>query len=113
MLHSPEIILDEYVVSSSHGFLPTDLPVQRLPHVYYEPWENLVAELPSLIQQEKIRYLVDKLPVLTTTWLQTEPEWRRAYSILGFLTHAYIWGGEKPRDVSIIMQGPYYFYFCV
>ncbi|KAJ6171440.1 Indoleamine 2-3-dioxygenase [Penicillium chermesinum] len=99
MLQSSSIVLDEYRVSSSHGFLPTELPLRRLPHVYYEQWENLAGQLSTLIQQDKIRDLIDALPVLTTTWLQTEPEWRRAYSILGFLTHAYIWGGQKPRDV--------------
>lgn len=101
MLQSSDIVLDEYAVSSSHGFLPTDLPVSRLPHAYYEPWEKLADDLPELIGQKKIQGLIDSLPVLTTTWLQTEPEWRRAYSILGFLTHAYVWGGEQPKDVSV------------
>ncbi|KAJ5443790.1 Indoleamine 2-3-dioxygenase [Penicillium daleae] len=99
MIPSAEINLDDYAVSPAHGFLPTGLPLQNLPNEYYAPWENLAIRLPDLIQTGQIRRLVDALPVLTTTWLQTEPEWRRAYSILGFLTHAYIWGGEKPKDV--------------
>lgn len=100
MIPSPEINLDDFAVSPVHGFLPTGLPLQKLPHDYYAPWENLAPRLPDLIQTGQIRALIDALPVLTTTWLQTEPEWRRAYSILGFLTHAYVWGGEKPKDVS-------------
>lgn len=106
MIPSPEINLDDYAVSPDHGFLPSGLPLQKLPHDYYAPWERLAIRLPDLIQTGQIRSLVDALPVLTTTWLQTDPEWRRAYSILGFLTHAYIWGGEKPKDVSSFPQHP-------
>ncbi|KAF3394326.1 Indoleamine 2,3-dioxygenase [Penicillium rolfsii] len=99
MIPSPEINLDDFAVSPAHGFLPTGLPLQRLPNHYYAPWENIAVRLPDLIQTGQIRHVIDALPDLTTTWLVTEPEWRRAYSILGFFSHAYIWGGEKPKDV--------------
>lgn len=99
MLPSPDIRLDEYAISD-HGFLPTGLPLQKLPSSYYGPWENLAVDLPNRIKTGQIRDQVHNLPILTTNHLQNEPEWRRAYSVLGLLTHAYIWGGEKPRDVS-------------
>ncbi|KAJ5899782.1 Indoleamine 2-3-dioxygenase [Penicillium taxi] len=99
MIQSPEINLDEYSVSSEHGFLSCDLPLVKLPHAHYAPWEAIAVQLPNLIQNGQIRCLIEELPVLTTALLETEPEWRRAYSILGFFTHAYIWGGEKPSDV--------------
>jgi len=99
MIPSLNISLDHYVVSADHGFLPKDLPLQRLPHSYYFSWEVLASQLPTLIKTGQIRSLIEKLPILTTSWLRSEPEWRRAYSILGFLTHAYIWGGAKPKDV--------------
>ncbi|KAK2797344.1 hypothetical protein FQN49_008992, partial [Arthroderma sp. PD_2] len=38
------------------------------------------------------------MPVLSTDNLLSIPEWRRAYSILGFLLHGYIWGGDQPAD---------------
>lgn len=110
MIPSPEINLDDYAVSPAHGFLPTGLPLQRLPNDYYAPWENIAVRLPDLIQTGQIRHLIDALPVLTTTWLVTESEWRRAYSILGFFSHAYIWGGEKPKDVSRSCQFPFLSY---
>jgi indoleamine 2,3-dioxygenase len=100
MIQSAEINLENFAISPDHGFLPAGLPLPKLSSSYYAPWENLAVRLPTLIQTGQIRPLVDNLPVLTTSWLQSEPEWRRAYSILGFLTHAYIWGGEKPQDVS-------------
>lgn len=101
MILSPEISLDEYQISSDNGFLPDGLPLSHLPHPYYAPWENLASQLPTLIKTGQIRPLIDNLPILDTRYLLSDPERRRAYSILGFLTHAYIWGGQKPQDVSI------------
>lgn len=101
MILSREISLDEYNISSDNGFLPDYLPLQKLTHSYYTPWENLASQLPILIKTGQIRPLIDNLPILDTFWLLSEPEWRRAYSILGFLTHAYIWGGPKPQDVGL------------
>ena len=42
--------------------------------------------------------MIDRLPIIPTSHLDTEPEWRRAYSILSFMAHGYIWGGEKPSE---------------
>lgn len=103
MILSPEISLEEYHISPDSGFLPDGLPLSQLTHPYYAPWEKLASQLPTLIKTGQIRPLIDSLPVLDTTWLLSEPEWRRAYSILGFLTHAYVWGGQKPQDVSIFI----------
>ncbi|KAJ5738006.1 Indoleamine 2-3-dioxygenase [Penicillium malachiteum] len=97
MIDSPNINLDEYAISEN-GFLPSSLPLAMLTNNYYEPWENIAQHLPALLQSGHIRSMVDKLPLLTTENLRTEPEWRRAYSILGFITHAYIWGGQLPED---------------
>ncbi|KAJ5792287.1 Indoleamine 2-3-dioxygenase [Penicillium pulvis] len=98
MLQSPVIRLEDYAVSDRNGFLPTSPPLAKLPSAYYEPWEALACRLSTLIKDGSIRSKIDNLPILDASWLQTEPEWRRAYSVLGFLTHAYIWGGEKPKD---------------
>ena len=38
------------------------------------------------------------MPVLSTLYLDTIQEKRRAYVILSFLAHGYIWGGSKPVD---------------
>ncbi|KAJ5710351.1 Indoleamine 2-3-dioxygenase [Penicillium malachiteum] len=97
MLESPNINLDEYAISEN-GFLPSSLPLAMLTNKYYEPWENIAQHLPALLQSGHIRSMVKELPLLTTDNLRTEPELRRAYSILGFITHAYIWGGTLPED---------------
>ncbi|KAK6203608.1 tryptophan 2,3 dioxygenase [Scheffersomyces amazonensis] len=88
--------MEDFDVFPNTGFLPNELPLSKLPQDYYQPWENLVNNLPSLILTKRIRKLVEKLPVLSTEYLNSEPEYRRAYQILGFLGHGYIWGTDEP-----------------
>ncbi|KAI2465448.1 indoleamine 2,3-dioxygenase [Annulohypoxylon bovei var. microspora] len=84
---------------SKNGFLPDRKPLRRLSNPYYAPWESLLGDLPSLIKERVIRKAVDRIQVLSTKKLHAEEEWRRAYVVLSFLAHAYIWGGEKPSEV--------------
>lgn len=90
--------LKQFAVSSN-AFLPEHSPLRQLPDSYYEPWEIIIQHLPALVE-DGIRRAVDQMPVLSTDRLQSEPEWRRAYVILAFMTHAYVWGGEHPEEVS-------------
>ncbi|KAI0883783.1 indoleamine 2,3-dioxygenase [Annulohypoxylon maeteangense] len=84
---------------SKNGFLPAREPLRRLPSSYYAPWETLLDDLPLLIKERRIRKAVDRMQGLSTNKLHTEEEWRRAYVVLSFLSHAYIWGGEKASEV--------------
>lgn len=90
--------LEDYNVSPLTGFLPDELPIKRLSNDYYEPWENLVENLPALLLTRRLRGLVDKMPILDAGKLKSEAEWRRACVILGFIAHGYVWGGDKPND---------------
>lgn len=91
-------VLEDFDVSPTHGFLPTEPPCERLNDSYYEPWEHIVDDLQGLILSQRLRGLVNKLPVLSTSSLTTESEWRRAYSVLAFIAHAYIWAESKPAE---------------
>lgn len=93
-------VLGDYDVSVENGFLPSDVPLQTLPDPYYARWETIFGNLQALILSRRLRGLVDSMPVLSTEHLHTEPEWRRAYVILSFMTHAYIWGGDVPMEVG-------------
>ncbi|KAK3944375.1 indoleamine-dioxygenase [Diplogelasinospora grovesii] len=84
---------------STNGFLPDQAPLQTLPDPYYAPWERLVQHLPACLKNQTLRSEVGKLPLLSVNRLATEPEWRRAYVMLVFLAHAYIWGGVKPAEI--------------
>jgi indoleamine 2,3-dioxygenase len=90
--------LADYGLSPTHGFLPQTLPLTRLPDPYYNKWEAIVANLQALILSRRLRGVVDRLPVLSTVGLEHDSEWRRAYSLLGFMLHAYVWGGDEPAD---------------
>ncbi|KAK4206893.1 putative indoleamine 2,3-dioxygenase [Rhypophila decipiens] len=84
---------------TGNGFLPDRVPLSRLPDPYYAPWESLIQSLASHIQDNTVRDHINKLPVLALDRLHTEDERRRAYLILTFFAHGYIWGGAEPADV--------------
>ena len=89
---------EDFDVSPENGFLSAEPPLQSLPQEYYEPWEYVVKNLQGLILSKRLREVVDRLPILSTDRLENEPQWRRAYSTLAFIAHAYIWGGDKPME---------------
>lgn len=90
-------------VSLDNGFLADDLPLELLPDPYYSKWENVVRNLQGLILSRRLRGVVDALPVLSTERLTTKPEWRRAYVVLAFISHAYVWGGDRPAEVGALI----------
>lgn len=100
MIENPIYTLTLYGVSPRRGFLPEQLPLEHLPGAYFHPWEVIVGRLPALIESGQLRSIVDQLPLFDTGRLSTEPEWQRAYVVFSFLTHAYIWGGQRPSEVS-------------
>ncbi|KAL2793600.1 Indoleamine 2,3-dioxygenase [Aspergillus keveii] len=94
----PIPIPSDYGISPDSGFLPSEPPLEQLPDPYYSKWEWIVSNIQSLLMSRRIRRTVDTMPMLSTSYLREEPEWRRAYSILGFILHAYVWGGTKPAE---------------
>ncbi|CAL3972605.1 hypothetical protein PZA11_004322 [Diplocarpon coronariae] len=95
---SPLPVLSDYGISAEYGFLPAELPLERLPDPYYNKWEAIVANLQCLILSKRLRGVIDQLPVLSTAGLEHDSEWRRAYSLLCFMAHGYIWGGDSPSQ---------------
>lgn len=76
-----------------------ELPLEVLPDPYYNPWEAIVANLQALLLSKRLRAVIRNTPVLSTSRLQNLAEWRRAYVLLSFMAHAYIWGGDVPEEV--------------
>lgn len=58
-----------------------------------------MANLQGLILSKRLRGVIERLPVLSTAGLEHDSEWRRAYSLLCFMAHGYIWGGDSPEEV--------------
>jgi indoleamine 2,3-dioxygenase len=97
----PIPVLSDYGISPENGFLPDRLPLQHLPDPYYNKWESIVANLQALLLSKRLRGVIDRLNVLSTVGLEDESEWRRAYMMLAFMAHGYIWGGETPSEVRL------------
>jgi len=93
--------LSEFAMSADRGFLPPKSPLTVLPDPYYASWEAIISELSTSLEEGRFREQIDTLPVLSASKLYSEPEWQRAYAILAFFTHSYIWGGETPSEVSL------------
>lgn len=98
----------DYGVSPDSGFLPSEPPLEQLPDPYYSKWEWIASNIQGLLLSRRIRGVVDTMPLLSTSYLQTEPEWRRAYSILGFILHGYVWAGPMPAEVCCVIQFMHY-----
>ncbi|ETI20092.1 hypothetical protein G647_08126 [Cladophialophora carrionii CBS 160.54] len=94
----PVPLPEDYGISPERGFLPSDLPLQCLSHPVYDRWERIMNNFQSLLLSKRLRAVIDKLPVIPAVHLETEAEWRRAYTVLTFLAHGYIWGGDKPSE---------------
>ncbi|KAF2745429.1 indoleamine 2,3-dioxygenase-like protein [Sporormia fimetaria CBS 119925] len=83
---------------SKNGFLPEEPPLSRLPHGYYQPWEDIIEDIPRLIETKQVRARVDELPVLDTGYLSGDAQWQRTYSILTIIAQGYIWQGPEPSE---------------
>ncbi|PYH95910.1 IDO-domain-containing protein [Aspergillus ellipticus CBS 707.79] len=90
--------LADYGISPDHGFLPSEPPLELLPDPYYAKWEWVVSNLQALLTSRRIREVMDHMPMLSTSYLQSESEWRRAYVVLVFMLHGYVWGGSRPAE---------------
>jgi indoleamine 2,3-dioxygenase len=89
----------DYGITPDFGFLPSEPPLEVLPDPYYAKWEAIVGNLQALILSKRIRSIVERLPILSTEHLQTDAEWRRAYVVLVFMLHGFVWGGDRPAEV--------------
>lgn len=115
-LQIPE--LEEYAISPTSGFLPppTAPPLRALP-TYYAPWDSLAASLPDLLATNTLRARVHDLPLLSTANLHSSREFQRAFVVLGFLVHGYVWcgtltGESKPHPVIPPALGEPYLAVC-
>lgn len=93
--------IDNYSISQN-GFLPEHLPLEQLPDPSYSNWEDIAANLPTLIKVGRVRDAVLDCPILSTDNLASCEEWMRAYVLLTYISHAYIWGGDYPAEVGSI-----------
>jgi len=90
-----EAILERYNIDPSRGFLGAEEPLRRLPPDY-EAWEELMDDLPSLLQTERLRDRVYALPELAAPPPSSgERILRRAMLVLSMLSHAFVFQGAE------------------
>lgn len=87
--------LEKYNISVNRGFLPTTDPLLSLAEAF-RPWEEVGVSLATHINSKRLRQTVDRLPTFPIDELKREAEWWRAYCLLTFIAHAYVWcEGDK------------------
>lgn len=87
--------LQDYGLSPVTGFLPQQPPLSRLPQKYYKPWETVMESLTDLLLTARLKEVVDDMPLLEIDELRNDAQRRRAFLILSFLAHAYVWGETR------------------
>lgn len=88
---------EDYGVSPKYGFLSPDAPATAFKDPYYQPWDDLIARLSTLISGGELEKAVGALPLLNTSKLRIDVEHRRAYVLLAFLIHGYVWCRSPPN----------------
>ena len=71
--------------SSDRGFLPAADPLTKL-NPYYDLWEGVAKELPKLLVSDRLRTILEQMPVLDVDQLD-QAECERAMLLLSFLGH--------------------------
>lgn len=102
----PLFSLDSYHVSEELGFILTE-PLDDLPP-YYQPWMDIALQLSELVHSHELRFRINKMPLLSSQFLQKYRELRLAHLVLGMMTMGYVWQeGEKdtvervPRNLAV------------
>lgn len=92
----------------SHGFLPSQDPVQQLPSDF-SAWEALANELPKLLTSNQTRERIKNLPPFKMQQLKTLADYERAMLILSYLGHAYVWNNAQAIDrIPHVLAQPWY-----
>ena len=90
--------LSHFDVRSGRGFLPANDPPRFLPAAF-EAWEHAASELPKLMMTDRVRSILEELPLLGVDQLTTIPDRERAMMVLSFLSHGYVWGEANAAQI--------------
>ncbi|XP_018525289.1 indoleamine 2,3-dioxygenase 1 [Lates calcarifer] len=92
--------LDLYHVSEELGFILPE-PLKELPP-YYQPWMDIALRVPELVHSHELRSHINKMPLLSSKFLQKHRELRLAHLALGVMTMGYVWQ-EGENDTAEIL----------
>ncbi|XP_028313298.1 indoleamine 2,3-dioxygenase 1 isoform X2 [Gouania willdenowi] len=92
--------LNSYHVSEKLGFVLPD-PLEELPP-YYQPWMDIALRVPELVHSHELRSHINKMPLLSSKFLQRHRELRLAHLALGMMTMGYVWQEGENDTVDIL-----------
>ena len=95
--------LEKYNISVDRGFLSITDPLLSLPKAF-RAWEEIGASLSDLVRTKQVRSTVKGLPSFPIDGLKQETEWWRAYALLTFISHAYIWCEGDEGVASVLPE---------
>ena len=98
-MSAPPINIEDYGLSRTLGFLSDTPPLTSFSDNNFSSCDDLVRHLPHLIASKTLRNEVRKLPELDVQSLATDAGRHRAYVVLAFLVHGYVWM-DLPHDVD-------------
>ncbi|XP_056274027.1 indoleamine 2,3-dioxygenase 1 [Pseudoliparis swirei] len=96
----PPFSLETYHVSEEFGFVLQD-PLEELPP-YYQPWMDIALRVPELVHSHELRFHINKMPRLSSQFLQTHRELRLAHLALSMMTMGYNWQEGENNTVEIL-----------
>ncbi|KAF8570123.1 hypothetical protein P879_03585 [Paragonimus westermani] len=98
--------LEHYHLSERTGAL-LENPLSELPPEY-DPWNQLIDDLPNLFQNRTLRERINQLPLLEPSSLNNHEELILAHKVLSFAASTYVWlhgkGGEPeylPTQIAV------------
>ncbi|KAG8836355.1 hypothetical protein FRC17_005641 [Serendipita sp. 399] len=96
-------MLDSYRISPETGFAMDRPSPTTFTNPALQPWLVISRQLPSLIRDGTLRAKIDALPVLSPTdLLDSIEEYRLAFTLLTFMSQAYIWANasiDRPSSI--------------
>jgi hypothetical protein len=91
-------------LSYSHGFLPRQEPLKRLPPEY-QAWDEVAASIPQLFRVYAVRRVVGEMPLLSAAEADLPDEYLlRASSLFSILAHVYWYSEPEPPEEGIPPQ---------
>ncbi|MCS5660404.1 MAG: indoleamine 2,3-dioxygenase, partial [Dehalococcoidia bacterium] len=99
-------MLKRFSVDQERGFLPNPDPLLAL-HPQFEVWDELGAEMPSLLAKGNFRSAVENLPLIHADKLKDDSEVDRAMLLLSMFANAYISCDPDPaRKIPLALAVP-------
>uniref|UniRef100_A0A3Q3S0Y8 Indoleamine 2,3-dioxygenase 1 n=1 Tax=Mastacembelus armatus TaxID=205130 RepID=A0A3Q3S0Y8_9TELE len=92
--------LERYYVSEELGFILPE-PLVELPP-YYKPWMDISLRVPELVHSHMLRDHVNKMPLLSSSFLQKHRELRLAHLTLSVMTMGYVWQEGENDTVEML-----------